>query len=170
MIHSYALNRSLLTTWPSWLPKRAAAISPTAVPGDGEDRGQPGHRHPQPRLATVLAPRRLVDIHRVRLMDRDRQFVVRGFQNRGTLSFQLGDHPGGDRQSQQVGGYLLDLPLTQAVGPREHGQHGLQVRTEAPVGTPGGKTPQVVSPQSGQARRWSRYSSTIGSILGNSAT
>ena len=28
MIHSYALNRSLLTTWPSWLPKRAAAIWP----------------------------------------------------------------------------------------------------------------------------------------------
>ena len=30
------------------------------------------------------------------LMDGDRQFVIGGFQGRGRLSFQLGDHPGGD--------------------------------------------------------------------------
>ena len=35
-----------------------------------------------------------------------------------------------------------------------------------PVGTPSGRVPQVVAPQPGQLRRCSRYSSTIGSILG----
>jgi hypothetical protein len=39
-----------------------------------------------------------------------------------------------------------------------------------PIGTPAGNVPQVVARQAEQVRRWSRYSSTIGSILGNSAT
>ena len=67
-------------------------------------------------------------------MDRSRQFVVRGFKGDGRLPFQLGDHPGGDRQRKQVGDQLLDLPLAEAIGPREHGQHGLEVRAEAPGG------------------------------------
>jgi hypothetical protein len=46
-------------------------------------------------------------------MDRDREFVMGGFQDGGRLPFQLGDHPGGDREREQVGGDLADLPLAE---------------------------------------------------------
>ena len=36
---------------------------------------------------------------------------------------------------------MLDLPLAQAVGPREHGEHGLQVRPEAAAGDARGQDP-----------------------------
>jgi hypothetical protein len=102
--------------------------------GDGKDRVQAGHRGPQPSLAAILAPRRLVDIDHLGLMDRSRKFVVRGFKGDGRLPFQLGDHPGGDRKGKQVAYQLLDLSLAEAIGPCERGQHGLEVRAEAPGG------------------------------------
>ena len=33
---------------------------------------------------------------------------------------------------KQVGDHLPDLSLAEAIGPREHRQHGLEVRAEAP--------------------------------------
>src|SRR5271166_5648064 len=102
--------------------------------GDGKDRAKSGHRGPQPSLAAVLAPRCLVDINRLGLMDRSRELVVRGFKGDGRLPFQLGNHSGGDRQSKQVAYHLLDLTITEAIGAREHGQHGLKVRAEASRG------------------------------------
>ena len=66
-----------------------------------------------------------------------------------TASLQLGDHPGGDRQPEEVGGQLLDLPLAQPIGAREHGQHGLQIRPEAPTGDTGGQGPAGRLPAAG---------------------
>ena len=104
-------------------------------------------------------------------MDVQRHFVVRGLQHRGRLPLELGDHPRGDRQPEQVAGHLLDLALAEAVAAGERGQHRLQIRAETSRWGPlRGGSAQVVMPHRGQARRWSRYSSTSGSILGNSAT
>jgi hypothetical protein len=36
--------------------------------------------------------------------------------------------------NKHVGGDLADLPLAQAIGPREHGQHSLEVGAETPTG------------------------------------
>ena len=99
--------------------------------GDREDREQWCHRRPLPDLAEPLLPRRLVDVRRPGAMDGDRQFVVRGFQDCGRFLLQLGDHAGGDREQEHVGGDLADMTLAEAVGPREHRQHGLKVRAEA---------------------------------------
>ena len=49
------------------------------------------------------------------------------------MSFQLGDHPGGDQEPEQICGHLLDLPLAESIGPREQGQNGLEVRAKAPA-------------------------------------
>ncbi|XBH03585.1 recombinase family protein [Singulisphaera sp. Ch08] len=111
----------------------------TAVLGDREDRGQASHRHPQPDLAKLLTPRRLVDVRHLGLMDRQRQFVVGSLQSRGRLPFQLGDHPGGDRQGKQIGTDLLDLPFAETIGPGEHGQDGLKVRAETTARDTGGQ-------------------------------
>jgi len=99
--------------------------------GDSKDREPTGHRRPQPGLAAVLTPRGLVDVCHLGSMDGSREFVVRSLQSRSRLPFQLGDHPGGDREGEQITGQLLDLSLAEAVGPREHGQHGLEVGAEA---------------------------------------
>ena len=113
---------------------------------------------------------RLVDVDHLGRVDRGGQFVVGGLQRRGRLPLQLGDHPGGDRQPEQVAGQLLDLPLAEAVGAGQVARTAWMYGPKLPVGTPSGRVPQVVAPQSGQVRRCSRYSSTIGSILGSSAT
>jgi hypothetical protein len=137
--------------------------------GNGKDRTEAAHRSPQPCLATVLTPRRLVDINCLGLMDRSRELVVRGFKGDGRQPFQFGDHPSRDRKSKQVAYRLLDLSLAEATGSREHSQHRLKVRGRSNQrGHPLAR--QIVSPQPGQVRRWSRYSSTIGLILGSSAT
>ena len=68
-------------------------------------------------------------------MDLSRELVVRGFKGDGRLPFQLGNHSSGDRQSKQVAcQLLLDLTLAEAIGSREHGQYGLEVRAEASSG------------------------------------
>ena len=77
-------------------PQRAAVTLPLRPLGDGEDRREAGHRGPQPSLFAILAPRCLVDINHLGLMDRSRKFVVRGYKGDGRLPFQLGDHPGGN--------------------------------------------------------------------------
>jgi hypothetical protein len=66
------------------------------------------------RAIVTLAPRRFLDFRHFGLMDRDGEFVLGGFQDGGRLPFQLGDHPGGDREREQVGGDLADLPLAEA--------------------------------------------------------
>src|ERR1700678_4236386 len=123
------------------------------VLGDGKDCAQGGHRGPQPSLLAILAPRRLVDINHLGLMDRSREFVVRGFQGDGRLPFQLGDHPGGDRKGKQVAYQLLDLSLAEAIGPSECGQHGLEVRAEGPSGDARwqGATGRLTAARTGQA-------------------
>jgi hypothetical protein len=45
-----------------------------AVLGDGKDCAQAGHRGPQPSLLAILAPRRLVDINHLGMVDRSREF------------------------------------------------------------------------------------------------
>ena len=120
-----------------------------AVAGDGEDRSDPGHGHPEPGFPSVLPPRGLVDVRRTGGVDRDGQFVVRGLQDLGTASLQLGDHPGGDRQPEEVGGQLLDLPLAQPVSSCKHGHHGLQIRPEASTGDTGGQGPAGGLPTAG---------------------
>src|SRR5262245_38571552 len=100
------------------------------VLGDGKDCAQAGHRSPQPSLLAILAPRRLIDINHLRLKDRSCEFVVRSFKGDGRLPFQLGDHPGRDRKGKQVAYQLLYLSLTEAIGPCEHGQYGLEIRAE----------------------------------------
>ena len=151
-------------------PQESRGDFAATVLGDGKDCAQAGHRSPQPSLPAILAPRRVADINHLGLMYRSREFVVRGFKRDGQRSFQLGDHPSGNLKCKQIAYQLLDLSFTEAVGPRERSQHCLEIRAKDPVGTPGGKVAQVVSPQPGQVKRWSRYSSTIGWILGSSAT
>ena len=51
-------------------------------------------------------------------------------QDRGGPPLQLGDHPQRDAQPEQVGGQLLDRPLGQSIGAREHGQGRPQTRAE----------------------------------------
>ena len=89
------------------------------------------------------------------LMDRGRQFVVGSLQDGGRLPFQLGDHPGGDREAEQVGGQLVDLPLAEAIGPREHRQHGLEVRTKASGGDARGQgaAGRLATGRAGQAMK-----------------
>ena len=142
----------------------------TPVAGDGEDGHHGGHRHPEPGLAPLLPPRGLVGVDHSGRVDGGGQLVIGGLQRLGRPSLQLGDHPGGDRQPEQVAGQLLDLPLAEAVGPGPGGQYGLQVGAEAAGRDAPGGVAQVVIPQRGQVRRCRRYSSTIGSIRGSSAT
>ncbi len=123
---------------PASFPTIGPPVTATVL-GDGEDREEGSHRRPQPDLATILAPRRLVDVHHFGLMDRSREFVVGGFQGCGRLPFQFGDHPGGDRERKQVRGDLLDLSLAETVDAREHGQHGLEIRTKASGRDAGGQ-------------------------------
>src|SRR4051794_16013623 len=58
-------------------------------------------------LSRALFP---VYVHHLGLMNRGGQLVVGGLQGIGRLPLQLGDHPGGDRQPEEVAGQLLDLP------------------------------------------------------------
>jgi hypothetical protein len=102
--------------------------------------GQCRHGHPQLGLAAVLAPRGVVDAGRRGVVDARRHFVVRGFQHRGRLPLELGDHPRGDRQTEEVAGDLLDLALTEAVTAGERGQHRLQIGAETSCGDPRGET------------------------------
>jgi site-specific DNA recombinase len=102
-----------------------------AVAGDGEDGKHRRHRRPQPGLVPVFAPGGLVGVHHLGRVDRRGQLVVRGRQRRGRVPLQLGNHPRGDRQPEQVADQLLDLPLAQSVGPGQRGQDGLQVGAEA---------------------------------------
>ena len=116
---------------------------------------RPGHGRPEPGLLAVFSPRGLVDVRRLGGVDRDGQFVVRGFQNLGTATLQLGDHPDGDHQPEEVGGQLLDLPLAEPVRPREDREHGLQIRPEMAGGDAQGQGRAGRRLQPGQARRWS---------------
>ena len=115
-------------------PQEGPGDVATAALGDGEDGEQGGDRRPQPDLLEPLPPRRLVDVRRLGVVDRDRQFVGGGFEDGGRLPLQLGDHPGGDREREHVGGDLADLPLAEPIGPREHRQYGPEVGAEAPGG------------------------------------
>jgi hypothetical protein len=75
-----------------------------AVAGDREDRDQPGDRRPEPGFAPLLTPRGLIGVGQLRRVDRTGQFVVGGLPRRRRLPLQLADHPGGDRQPEQVTG------------------------------------------------------------------
>jgi hypothetical protein len=57
---------------------------------DGKDCAQHCYRGPQPSLPAILTPRGLIDINHLGMMDRSREFVVRGFKGDGRLPFQLG--------------------------------------------------------------------------------
>ena len=106
-----------------------------AVSSDGGDRGDTGHGRPEPRLFARSSRHEVSSMFTAFAgVDRDGEFVVRGFQDLGTASLQLGAHPGGDRQPEKVGGQLLGLPLAQPVSPRGHGQDGLQIRPESAGG------------------------------------
>ena len=74
-------------------------------------------------------------------MDAQRHFVVRGFQHRGRLPLELGDHTRGDGQAKQITDHLLDLALAEAVAASDRGQHRLQIRAETSPGNPCGETP-----------------------------
>jgi hypothetical protein len=60
----------------------------------------------------------------------------RGLQLAGPLPLQTADHPGGDRQPEQVEGQLLDGPLAQAVGPGQDAEDRPQPGAERPGGHP----------------------------------
>ena len=60
----------------------------------------------------------------------------RGLQLGGPLPLQPADHPGGDRQAEQVEGQLPDGPLAEAVGPGQHAEDGPQPGAERPGGHP----------------------------------
>ena len=120
---------------------------------DGEDRRHRGQDHPQLSLAAILAPRGVIDADRLGVVDGERHFVVGGFQRRGRLPLELGDHTRGDRETEQVAGHLLDLTLAEMVAAGERDQHGLQIRPETAWGDSFWKAPHVVTPQLGQARR-----------------
>ena len=135
---------------------------------------QRSHRRPRPRVPAVLAPRRLVDVdHRslreiavapVRWSGVSRAAADRGFRW-AILPVEI-DRP------DPVGKPLRDRSLAETISPREQGQRrrGTGDR-KPPVETPGGKTPQgPTAPRAGQVQRWSRDSSTTGSIVGRSAT
>jgi site-specific DNA recombinase len=96
-----------------------------AVSGDAEDGEEPGHGRPEPDLPAVFSPRGLIDVHRLDRVNRNGQFVVGGFKNRGAATLQLGDHADRDHQPEEVGGQLLDLSLAEPIRPREDGEHGL---------------------------------------------
>jgi hypothetical protein len=102
--------------------------------GDGEDRHQTRHDRPEPRLVSALLPRGLIDVGRVGVPDVLTEFRNRGLQHVGRLPLQSGDHPGGDRQAQEVQGQLADGPLAKAVGTRQHAEDGPQPRAERPGG------------------------------------
>ena len=108
---------------------------------DGEDRRHRGQDHPQLSLAAILAPRGVVDAGRLGVMDGERHFVVGGFQRRGRLPLELGDHTRGDRETEQVADHLLDLSLAETVAAGERGQHGLQIRPETARGDSFWKAP-----------------------------
>ena len=74
-------------------------------------------------------------------MDGERHFVVGGFQRRGRLPLELGDHTRGDRETEQVADHLLDLSLAETVAAGERGQHGLQIRPETARGDSFWKAP-----------------------------
>ena len=74
-------------------------------------------------------------------MDGERHFVVGGFQRRGRLPLELGDHTRGDRETEQVADHLLDLSLAETVAAGERGQHGLQIRPETARGDSFWKVP-----------------------------
>ena len=62
------------------------------------------------------------------------EFLDRGLQLGGGLPLQPADHPGGDRQAEQVEGQLPDRPLAQAVGPGQDAEDGPQPGAEGPGG------------------------------------
>jgi hypothetical protein len=68
--------------------------------------------------------------------------------------------------SPEIGYLLIPSCESQASVARTAWVDGLKL----PVGTPSGRVPQVVAPQCEQVRRCNRNGSTIGSILGRSAT
>ncbi len=107
---------------------------------DAEDNPQAGHHHPEPRLAPVLPPARLVDVGRVGRLHLLGQLGHRLLEHLGRDPLQLGDHAHGDGQAQQVGAQLSDLPLAQPVCPREDAegrvQPGAKGRTRHPVRQP----------------------------------
>ena len=104
------------------------------------------------------------------LTDQSRECVVWGFKGDGRLPFQLGDYP---IEIERVNRSLTNCWICRLLR-----RDALASMTSTawkygpkdPMRTAEGKVPQVVSPQPSQVRRWSRYSSTIGSILGSSAT
>ena len=102
--------------------------------GDGEDRHQPRHGHPEPRLVPPLPPRGLVDVGRGGGPHMPPKLLDRGLQLGGALPLQPGDHPDGDRQAQQVGHQLADRSLAQAIGPGQDAEDGPQPRAERPRG------------------------------------
>jgi hypothetical protein len=111
-------------------PQESRSDSAAMALGDCEDRAQVGHSGLQSSLEAIFARGHLVDISYFGPMHGHHEFVVGGFKGTGRLSLQLGDHAGGDRKGKQVAYQLLDLSLTKAVSPREHSEHGLQVRAE----------------------------------------
>ena len=98
--------------------------------GDAEDDPHRGHHDPEPGLAPVLAPARLVDVGRPDGLHLLGQFGYRLLQHVGGNPLQLGDHAEGDRQAQQVGAKLRDLPRAEPVCPGEGAQRSVQPRAE----------------------------------------
>ena len=166
-------KRSLMTTGPpARSPSRPAARRPRRERATRKTVAAASHADPEPGLAPGLSPARLVDVRGL-----GRVGLPRGVRPTGSAStsaalpLQLGDHADGDRQAQQVGAELPDLPLAQAVGPGEQGDGRLQPGAERPARhARRAGSPRVAVPQCGQVSRWRRYSMTSGRICGNSAT
>jgi hypothetical protein len=80
------------------------------------------------------------------------QLLDRGLRLGGGLPLQPGDHPGGDRQPEQVGGQLADRSFAEAIGPGEHAEDrdSALERAVHPSAVPlvGGTAPVLVRPQS----------------------
>ena len=62
------------------------------------------------------------------------EFLDRGLQLGGGLPLQPGDHPGGDRQPEQIGSQLADGSLAEAIRPGQDAEDGPEPGAERPGG------------------------------------
>src|SRR5208282_5569768 len=92
--------------------------------GDGEGRDRRRNSDPQPYSYPILPPRGLVDISRGCCPHMLPNLFDRSLQLNGTLTLEPGDHPDGDRQTQQVGHQFTDRSLAQAIRPGQDAEDG----------------------------------------------
>ena len=115
-------------------PEEATGDVSPPRPGDLEGRRRLRHRRPEPHLLLTLPPRGLVDVRRGRPADICPQLLGRDFQVGGGMPLRSADHPGGDRQAEQVGGQLADRALAQAIGPGQDAEDRPEPWPERPGG------------------------------------